>query len=119
MLGKKEPQPSFSDLEREQRLSPRHFLRQIGLPPWTIPELKLELGSIWRCPLFWTKLSEKISFFSIYGVMVYSACPLGEYGSAGEQPERRYGWMTEGQSLMGSAFLLPAPPDSPKALNSG
>lgn len=29
MLGKKEPQPSFSDLEREQRLSPRHFLRQI------------------------------------------------------------------------------------------
>jgi hypothetical protein len=46
MLGKKEPQPSFSDLEREQRLSPRHFLRQIGLPPWTIPELKLELGSI-------------------------------------------------------------------------
>jgi IS5 family transposase len=29
MLGKREPQPSFSDLEREQRLSPRHFLRQI------------------------------------------------------------------------------------------
>ena len=27
--------------------------------------------------------------------------------------------MTEGQSLMGSAFLFPAPPDSPKALNSG
>lgn len=29
MLGKKKPQPSFSDLEREQRLSPGHFLRQI------------------------------------------------------------------------------------------
>ena len=29
MLGKKEPQPSFSDLERDQRLSPGHFLRQI------------------------------------------------------------------------------------------
>jgi IS5 family transposase len=29
MLGKREPQPSFSDLERDQRLSPGHFLRQI------------------------------------------------------------------------------------------
>jgi IS5 family transposase len=29
MLGKKEPQPSFSDLAREQRLSPGHFLHQI------------------------------------------------------------------------------------------
>jgi hypothetical protein len=27
--------------------------------------------------------------------------------------------MTEGQSLMGSAFLFPAPPDSPQAINSG
>ena len=27
--------------------------------------------------------------------------------------------MTEGQSLMGSAFLISAPPDSPKAINSG
>jgi hypothetical protein len=64
-------------------------------------------------------LSEKISLSSIYGVMVYSVRPLGGQGSAGEQPERRGGWMTEGQSLMGSAFLFPAPPDSPKALNSG
>jgi IS5 family transposase len=31
MLGKREPQPSFSDLEREQRLSPGHFLRQIEM----------------------------------------------------------------------------------------
>jgi transposase, IS5 family len=29
MLGKKDPQPSFSDLEMEQRLSSGHFLRQI------------------------------------------------------------------------------------------
>jgi IS5 family transposase len=29
MLGKKEPQPSFGDLQIEQRLSPGHFLRQI------------------------------------------------------------------------------------------
>ena len=29
MLGKKEPQPSFGDLEMEQRLSPGHFLGQI------------------------------------------------------------------------------------------
>jgi hypothetical protein len=42
---------------------------------WTILSEKFSL--FWRCPLFWTILSEKFSLFSIYGFMVYSACPPG------------------------------------------
>ena len=43
----------------------------------------------WRCPLFWTILSEKISLFKPYGFMVYSACPSGASKSdklVGESP---------------------------------
>jgi hypothetical protein len=56
------------------------ILRAAGItvtcPPKTDPRVMLEWW-IWRCPLFWTSLSEKIWLFSVKGFMVYSACPPG------------------------------------------
>jgi putative transposase len=40
-------------------------------------EFKRRTKPMWSCPHFWTILSEKISLFSNYGVMVYFVCPPG------------------------------------------
>ncbi len=72
------------------------------------------MGFKWRCPLFWTILSEKNLLYQPLGVMVYSACRPEDRALLESNLSVEAGGMTERQSLMQPAFLFRAPPDSPK-----